>query len=300
MLRYWQYEPDLGGDSDYEPTTADVIARQDALYSGPGGALRSLRDQIPESPNTLSILNMGRSGLNTMANWLQNSPEIGPDTLAPLGMAGAGMAMAPAHSLGSAGGKLSHSLPMDEAARLQRAREMGFDTDAKWYHGTSRAFDEFTPEAYFSPSQNRAQLYMDMSAPRVQRAERLTGRKLADPRVEETYIRPGRQQTIDMSVTSNQENIANLLAKAKEDGYETVRLKEHRDLPENGKYLDELVVFDPKNIRRTKAAFDPSQSHSANLLAADNAKSSLPGTIVNSIEQDDGGWLNRLLRLRSE
>lgn len=81
------YLPDLGTDSDWSPTTADVLARQNALYAGPGGALRSARDAIPESPNALSILNMARSGLGTAANWLQGTPVIGPDTIAPLGLA---------------------------------------------------------------------------------------------------------------------------------------------------------------------------------------------------------------------
>lgn len=35
-------------------------------------------------------------------------------------------------------------LPMDEASKLARAREMGFDTDNVWYHGThAKPFDEF-------------------------------------------------------------------------------------------------------------------------------------------------------------
>jgi hypothetical protein len=34
---------------------------------------------------------------------------------------------------------------MDQASRMQRAREMGFDTDTVYYHGTRRQFDEFEP-----------------------------------------------------------------------------------------------------------------------------------------------------------
>jgi hypothetical protein len=32
-------------------------------------------------------------------------------------------------------------------------------------------------------------------------------------------------------------------------------------------YYGKIVVFDPKNIRRIKAKFDPAKSDSANLLA---------------------------------
>lgn len=54
-----------------------------------------------------------------------------------------GMALTPRNAIGSAGGKLSSSLPMDEASRLNRAREMGFDTPA--YHATAHEFSEFKP-----------------------------------------------------------------------------------------------------------------------------------------------------------
>ncbi len=37
-------------------------------------------------------------------------------------------------------------LPMDEASRLQRAKEMGFDTDKTWYHGTGSNIEEFDPK----------------------------------------------------------------------------------------------------------------------------------------------------------
>src|SRR5690606_26717289 len=123
--------------------------------------LRELASQIPESPNRLSILNMLRAGSDSALNWLdatnratqgydpRGALEDG-DVLAPLGLAGMGAPFAVRGALGSAGGRLaksSSSLPMDEASRLARAREMGFDTDATWYHATHRDFDEFDTNA---------------------------------------------------------------------------------------------------------------------------------------------------------
>ena len=84
----YSYNPVSDGVQD--ATTADTVQRMNALYSGPGGALRSLRNAIPEGSDGLSILNMARSGLGTAANWLQGTPEIGPDTLAPLGLGSMG------------------------------------------------------------------------------------------------------------------------------------------------------------------------------------------------------------------
>jgi hypothetical protein len=58
----------------------------------PADPLRWLRDKIPQNTDGgLSMLNMIREALGTSANWLDGTPEIGPDTLAPLGLAGFGM-----------------------------------------------------------------------------------------------------------------------------------------------------------------------------------------------------------------
>jgi hypothetical protein len=132
MLRYWMYEPDLGGDSDWEPTTADIRAKHDAMYGGPGGWLRSARDAIPESPNTFSALNMVRSGLGTAANWLQGTPEIGPDTLAPLGLAPMGMALTPRNAVGVFGGPLAKTADHAALAKAQELAGKGVDRDFIW------------------------------------------------------------------------------------------------------------------------------------------------------------------------
>lgn len=95
----YSYNPVSDGYAD--ATTADTVQKMNALYAGPGGALRSLRNAIPENtdlpapqffmdPRSLSMKNMVRSGLGTAANWLQGTPEIGPDTLAPLGLGSMG------------------------------------------------------------------------------------------------------------------------------------------------------------------------------------------------------------------
>lgn len=84
----YSYNPVSDGYAD--ATTADTVQKMNALYAGPGGALRSLRNMIPQGSEGLSILNMARSGLGTAANWLQGTPEIGPDTLAPLGLGSMG------------------------------------------------------------------------------------------------------------------------------------------------------------------------------------------------------------------
>ena len=40
---------------------------------------------FPLDPRSMSLTNMLRGGLDTAANWFEGRPEIGKDTLAPLG-----------------------------------------------------------------------------------------------------------------------------------------------------------------------------------------------------------------------
>jgi hypothetical protein len=67
-------------------TTADVLARM-PKENGFTALLRAMAERIPaNTENRLSMLNMAKGGLNSAANWLDWKPEIGPDTLAPLGV----------------------------------------------------------------------------------------------------------------------------------------------------------------------------------------------------------------------
>lgn len=108
------YTPDLGGDGVYYDT-ADVLRRRPAANPVSRG-LRNLADYIPayddpqmrrggdedwlswwaRTNNQGSLPNFlmqaGKGALGTAANWLDWKPEIGPDTLAPLGLAGVGVA----------------------------------------------------------------------------------------------------------------------------------------------------------------------------------------------------------------
>lgn len=65
-------------------------------YARPADPLRQLRDAIPENKDGgISMLNMIRSALGTSANWLDGTKDpsavkVGPDTLAPLGLFGMG------------------------------------------------------------------------------------------------------------------------------------------------------------------------------------------------------------------
>ena len=77
-------------------------------------ALRSAAEGIPENPDAaFSVLNMVRGGMNSAANWLDWKPEVGRDTLAPLGLA----AMAPFGATGAVGA-FGGRLPKPDAPRV--------------------------------------------------------------------------------------------------------------------------------------------------------------------------------------
>ena len=221
---------------------------------------------------------------------------------------GSGFARAPAGALRS--GAAGAELDMSQAARMQRARDMGFDTDITLYHGTgAKNFDSFDVGrsgsvqysdwgngVYFTPSKSTADYYRTEALKKTtdryndafQRYEDLTrgtpvkngapqytdearaalaefqaiGRELnntdggqildAFVRLKRPYIQPYK--------STPDPDLANM---AKETGYDGIHV-----LRGDGS-LDEVIVFDPSNIRSVNAAFDPAKSSSSNLMAAD-------------------------------
>lgn len=174
-------------------------------------------------------------------------------------------------------------LPMDHAARMARAKEMGFDPDRVWYHGTTgRPFatspDAPTPDihsfearqptdgggrplgapgVYITPDPEAANVYARAQFPEQAGA------------VYPLYTR-AKIASMEDAVRLGDETNADRVARLKQAGFggyaETG----------NGSYA---VVFDPKDIRSVNAAFDPSKSDSANLLAS-NPKEAAPAGIL--------------------
>jgi len=182
----------------------------------------------------------------------------------------------------------SSKLPMDEASRMQRAREQGFDVDTPLYHGTNKSFDEFDPSKAVDGTYGRG-VYL---ATDPAWAKEFTG---ASGKVLKVVARQGRQFDIYAPTNSLAKQYSDLYARVGKDPTKAIRLlrdgwnreafrQAERDLGQFsdlgfdslrgvGQQGDEIVIFDPANIRRTDAAFDPSQSGSSKLLAgmADNA-----------------------------
>lgn len=273
------YRADPYNELGTQVSTQDVQSRM-PQSNALSGLVRALAGHVPENTeHGLSLVNMLKGGLGSAANWLDRRPEIGPDTLAPLGLA----ALNP---LGKAAGALRSAeriAPVTPAEAKARAAAMGFDTETVYYHGTPHDFGAFDPGAH-RVGTGGGDPHMEMSAHGVYMTPSREYAEMYGPNVHEMYVRHGRRTTI----TDNTRDVDSLtrindaLRKAKASGYDSAILRDVRD-----EVWPELVVFDPSNIRSIHAQFDPAKRGSASLLSADSPRASLPGTIVNGLDDHD-------------
>lgn len=120
---------DLGAMAPFndEYTTADILERM--RPASPGiDQMREIAKWLQENadqpgvkaklvPLLMSALG---GGMETAANWIEGRPEIGPDTIAPLGLAAVGGMMAPRGALGAMGGG-ANRMTAEDVANLMRS-----------------------------------------------------------------------------------------------------------------------------------------------------------------------------------
>jgi hypothetical protein len=175
-----------------------------------------------------------------------------------------------------ASGATGMDLPMDEASRMARAQEMGFDTGLPLYHGTGSDFKAFDP-ARFGQSDHGAKgrgVYASQDPDLASSYATLVaedGRQVYPL----TYgLRNAYDGEIPMAMYDEGRSVAftNSLRGAGFDG--VMRPNQRR----NGE-ITEAVAFDPRKIRSRFARFDPRLSHLSNLNAA-NASPLLGGAVL--------------------
>jgi hypothetical protein len=190
----------------------------------------------------------------------------------------------------------SAGLPMDQASRLARASEMGFDTDQVWYHGSNSTFPEFDNAKigsgvddggflgvghYFTPDKEYAGAYGSTVRPHYLRMQKPF---VADAR------NPQEHQALARQIYGSEGEVVG------PDGFVMVDPKSWTDaltahgydgaITRDGGEIIEAAVFDPSNIRMVSAAFDPAKSGSTNLFAANPSISSLPSLLLQGQEDD--------------
>lgn len=147
-------------------------------------------------------------------------------------------------------------LDMSYEARMQRARDMGFDTDTVYYHGTNEEFVSFSKSKvrsstgaalfgdgfYFTDRENIASGY----------GENI---KKVYLRTENPYIIDDNSVEDDLNSLSDEDAFKKELVTR---GYDSVIIDQSGE--------KEVVVFEPDQIRSINAAFDPDQADSPNIL----------------------------------
>lgn len=148
-------------------------------------------------------------------------------------------------------------LDMSEAARMARAKEMGFDTESTYYHGTLKAdpIDElrisqdgtYGKGVYLAPDEYGAEKYAGFG--------RVTqyGGSIYPLKVKSGKVWSVADQGLPRDSFSGTND--DIMKELKDRGYIGI------DAP------NERVIFDPQNIRSINAAFDPEKKDSSNLLA---------------------------------
>ena len=261
----------------------------------PKGMLQSLLSgyrRIRENP--LGDIAMGFTPAGVVADVEDAGRAIRDRDLVGLGLAGIGFVPGVgdvAKGAGKAIRRAVSDLPMDEASRLARAREMGFDVNKPMYHGTYEDFDEFRPSSdgmlgpgvYLTSAPEEASQYAQMIAnPLSNRFVSEHKRGSLAPNVVPVFTRI--EKPFDLPSMSYEDeylpamlrnagiNLPSSATKADavkellDRGYDAVRVRDIYD----GMFefpTSNVNVLNPNQIRSQFARFDPTQRESANLLA---------------------------------
>lgn len=175
--------------------------------------------------------------------------------------------------------KTAKSLPMDKASRMARAKEMGFDLDTKWYHGTTFDINEFKPDkqgmSFFTESPGFADGFSTF---------RKTNESNFDVPVTPNVI-PAHlsvKNTFDFSNPEHLNSIKDALPQRfsvnslKRGDWEVMEhpavAKAIKDAGYDSMYVVEggyknIGVFDPSKIRSKFAKFDPKDAKSGKITA---------------------------------
>jgi len=181
-------------------------------------------------------------------------------------------------------------LDISEAARMERARQMGFD-EYPVYHGTNRQFGAFDPHergAYSSSDTGgnisltrdfrQAREYAQGDAIKVGDKYYL---EVYDPKYDEmvrTEVTPqvmklrvrGDIKKVDVGKDFNPARMIEAQEQAKREGYAGIQFVGMEDSAYYSALAgptDTIKIFDPSNLRSIDAVFDPAKRESSDLLA---------------------------------
>ena len=191
-----------------------------------------------------------------------------------LGIVGGGMFGAERGALGMAGGAMKQSardlLPMDQAARMERAEAMGFRTDMPVYHGSNQEFTAFDP-ALRGATTKAAPARMGVAVavdPEVANefAALASRRGGGNAQVYPLLHRTENPGVIHLTGDESNHEVAATLAYAWDRGHDAIMLKNYTT-PGGQKGKNIIFVKDESQLRSPTARFDPARKWDSDLLA---------------------------------
>ena len=169
-------------------------------------------------------------------------------------------------------------LDMDKPSRMARAKEQGFDTDKKVYHGTADDFDAFDPDrsigTQFWSTTNKAEIESGDVGAQGSGVIKEMYHKIKNPAGWEEYDKFGIDELI-------------------REGYDGLKLPDGK-----GDYT--YVAFDPSQYRSVDAVFDPAKTSSSNLLASNPVATAAAGAggllAMTGSEDSEAGVVSKFTR----
>jgi len=195
---------------------------------------------------------------------------------------------------------MSGELPMDEASRINRAREQGKDIDRNLIHRSpvegilefeSSKSGRMGPAVYATPLDDYGLSFGGNQYNLV--AENIPATNRQRLELVETLSRNLLDQGVDPRVAYKQAQVeANDILRSQ--GYTTVEMTDRRGR------VTEVAILDPTNIRdRDRAAFDPDQVNNPNILATPAPVGAVGGLLASEAATPEG-QLNPLLAVPAE
>lgn len=174
-------------------------------------------------------------------------------------------------------GETGMDLPMDEASRMARAREMGFDVENLFTHGSKRDFPAFLTNAEQSTDFGWYGQGVSLAPndPNMSNAYAMVEKEGMGRWGGRTYPVTSRGQMYEWPesnpATTSREQSIEVTNSLRNLGYEgsNIYAPNNPDVwgVDAGRFWEQ-VIYDPRNIRSRFARFDPRLSHLANLNAA--------------------------------
>jgi len=179
---------------------------------------------------------------------------------------------------------------MDEASRMERAKEMGFYTEMPAYHGTNKDFEAFDLFEGEDPSRSVSRSPVGKLGVSLALDPKLANEFASRAGGEGMNVIPALHRaknpvSIDLDGTETNNEIFSTVTDAWKQGFDSIKFNNYTtDAGGSGQSF--VLVKDPNQVRSINAAFDPDKKMSPNLLAG-AAGATLVGSAALNGEDDD-------------